>query len=68
MVTGHTDALWEVFCLEGQQYGMLTTGDHRIKVSIYLKTDITWFVVLMAMIQPCCFSPQRFFGPPLAMW
>jgi len=63
MVTGHTDALWEVFCLNGdQQYGMLAAGDHRIKVSIYLKTDITWCVVLMAMIQ-CCFSPQHFFGP-----
>ena len=36
MVTGHTDAFWEMFYLKGdQQYGMLAAGNHRIKVSIY---------------------------------
>ena len=42
VMTVDIDALWEVFCLKWhQQYGMLAAGDHRIKVWVCLKTDIT---------------------------
>lgn len=68
VVTGHTDALWEVFCLEGgQQHGMLAAGDHRIKGFRFVENRHHMVCCIILAIQ-CCFSPPAFSWTSLAMW